>query len=678
MKFEYPGFLFGLLLLVIPIIIHLFNFRRYKILYFSSLQFLKQVDEETKSTQKLKHLLVLISRLLAFTALIFAFAQPYLPVDQKNAVGGNPLLAIYIDNSFSMSMKGTEGELLSEAREQARSFIEKASAETRIMLVTNELSGIEQHLVTKSEALDRLDKIQVSPQVKSIATVVGWMRDEIQKTEATAQRLGTKQLVLLSDFQKSSAELSKLKSDSTSFYYPIQLVPQAISNVSIDSIWFNDPNFKVGVNNELNVRIKNTGEKALTNLELELDVNGSKRNVFIDLGANESSVTLINYSDLKPGKKSGVVRINDKQLFFDDDYFFSYEVNEKSRVLVIDGENAVRNIAYVYALDDYYEVQSISENAFTNDQLSKTDFVVLNGLNTISSATIASLVSFAKEGGTIALFPGENINFQAWNSLLQQLSLPRLTALQSVGVKVKSIQSNDAFFNGVFEKKPTDLNLPLQTKIYMSSGGSSLPLITLQNGLPLFVRSNSTTRAYLFCSSLTPSFGNFTSNALFSTLVLRMAELSQRTIPIALTIGADARFPLFNAPVDESPIHLVSPSVDFIPRTERINQRTYLSIAGMEAIALKAGLYSIKAEAELGTVALNYNRTESDVSLLTAAEISAGFADQGIENTQFSTIDEGQSLTRIDLEKPKEYWRIFVVLALLFLLTEMALLKFLK
>lgn len=678
MKFEYPGFLFGLLLLVIPIIIHLFNFRRYKILYFSSLQFLKQVDEETKSTQKLKHLLVLISRLLAFTALIFAFAQPYLPVDQKNAVGGNPLLAIYIDNSFSMSMKGTEGELLSEAREQARSFIEKASAETRIMLVTNELSGIEQHLVTKSEALDRLDKIQISPQVKSIATVVGWIRDEIQKTEATAQRLGTKQLVLLSDFQKSSAELSKLKSDSTSFYYPIQLVPQAISNVSIDSIWFNDPNFKVGVNNELNVRIKNTGEKALTNLELELDVNGSKRNVFIDLGANESSVTLINYSDLKPGKKSGVVRINDKQLFFDDDYFFSYEVNEKSRVLVIDGENAVRNIAYVYALDDYYAVQSISENAFTNDQLSKTDFVVLNGLNTISSATVASLVSFAKEGGTMALFPGENINFQAWNSLLQQLSLPRLTALQSVGVKVKSIQSNDAFFNGVFEKKPTDLNLPLQTKIYMSSGGSSLPLITLQNGLPLFVRSNSTTRAYLFCSSLTPSFGNFTSNALFSTLVLRMAELSQRTIPIALTIGADARFPLFNAPVDESPIHLVSPSVDFIPRTERINQRTYLSIAGMEAIALKAGLYSIKAEAELGTVALNYNRTESDVSLLTAAEISAGFADQGIENTQFSTIDEGQSLTRIDLEKPQEYWRIFVVLALLFLLTEMALLKFLK
>lgn len=678
MKFEYPGFLFGLLLLVIPIIIHLFNFRRYKILYFSSLQFLRQVDEETKSTQKLKHLLVLIARLLAFTALIFAFAQPYLPVDKKNASGGNPLLAIYIDNSFSMSMKGTEGELISEAREQARKFIEKASAETRIMLVTNELSGIEQHLVTKSEALDRLDKIQISPYVKSIGTVVNWMRDEIQKIESTSQKLGTKQLVLLSDFQKSSAEIAKLKSDSSAYYYPIQLIPQALSNVSIDSIWFSDPNFKVGVNNELNVRIKNSGEKDLTNLELELDVNGSKRNVFIDLSANQSTVTLINYSDLKPGKKVGAVRINDKQLFFDDEYFFAYEVKEKAHVLIIDGENSVPNIANVYALDSYYEVKSTRENAFTNDQLSQTDLVVLNGLNNISSATSAALVSFANEGGTISIFPGENIDFSAWNSLFSRLNLPALNALQTEGVKVKSIQYNDRFFDGVFEKKPTELNLPLQNKIYRSSGGKALSLIQLQNGLPLFVRSNSSTRAFLFCSSLSPTFGNFTSNALFSTLVLRTAEMSQRNVPIALTIGEDARFPLFNAPVKETPIHLVNETVDFIPRTEKINQQTYLSIAGMEAIALKSGVYKIQSETELGNIALNYNRGESDVTLLTEQEINTGFADQGIENMRFSSIDEGQSLTRIDLEKPTEYWRIFMVLALLFLLTEMALLKFMK
>jgi hypothetical protein len=51
---------------------------------------------------------------------------------------------------------------------------------------------------------------------------------------------------------------------------------------------------------------------------------------------------------------------------------------------------------------------------------------------------------------------------------------------------------------------------------------------------------------------------------------------------------------------------------------------------------------------------------------------------QEVENVKFTTIDEGQSISRIELEKPKEYWRIFVWLALLFVLTEMILIKFLK
>ncbi len=681
MKFEYPGFLFAFLLLASPIIIHLFNFRRYKVLYFSSLRFLKQVEEQTRSTQKLKHLLILIARILAFSALILAFAQPYKPVEDAGKQGGNPVLAIYIDNSFSMTLKGTEGELLSEAREQARKLISKASVETRILLATNALSGIEQRLVTKIEALDRLDKIEVSPLVKKTADVINWMRDEIDKEAATNQKLGVRQYVILSDFQKTSADFNNLQKDSLGFYYPIQLVPQNLSNVFIDSIWFNDPNFKIGINNELNVRIKNTGDKDLSNVELQLDVNGTKRDVFVDLLANQSMVTPINYSDLKPGLKKGTVKVNDKQVFFDDEYYFSYEVKEKSSVLIVNGKSAVPNIAKVYSLDNYYQVQTVDENSFTADALNNKDFVVLNGLDEISSGTSASLLSFAQEGGSLALFPGENINAASWNSMLQKLKMPLLGTMQTEGVKVKSINYNDVFFNGVFEKRPENLNLPLQTKIYRISNGSStnaMNLINLQNGLPLLVRSNSSYSVFLFGSSLAPSFGNFTSNALFSTILLRSAEMSQRRMPIALTIGSDSRFPVYNAPQKETPLHLKNKDIDFIPQTEKISQLTYISISGMEASQLKAGLYSIENDGTLGNLALNYNRSESDVTMLDASEIKDALSTQGIDNISFSTIAEGQSAARIELEKPQEYWRILVVLALLFLLSEMALLKFMK
>jgi len=134
MNFLYPGFLWAFAVLIIPVTIHLFNFKRYKTIYFSSLTFVRQVDQQTKSTQKLKHLLILISRLLAFIFLVFAFAQPYFTSDATNASKGAPIIAIYIDNSFSMQARGSEGELLSEARENARSIIDKSSVDTRFII----------------------------------------------------------------------------------------------------------------------------------------------------------------------------------------------------------------------------------------------------------------------------------------------------------------------------------------------------------------------------------------------------------------------------------------------------------------------------------------------------------------------------------------------------------------
>jgi hypothetical protein len=65
MTFVHSWLLWGLALTAIPIIIHLFNFRRYKTVYFTNVKFLKEVTEETAVRSKVKHWLVLASRLLA-------------------------------------------------------------------------------------------------------------------------------------------------------------------------------------------------------------------------------------------------------------------------------------------------------------------------------------------------------------------------------------------------------------------------------------------------------------------------------------------------------------------------------------------------------------------------------------------------------------------------------------
>jgi hypothetical protein len=119
-NFLSPNYLYGLLLLAIPVIIHLFNFRRYKKILFTNVRFLQELKEETTRTSRLKHLLILASRLLAMLFIILAFAQPFIPSGEAGPANSGEPVSIYIDNSFSMDAVSSEGPLLEVARKKAR------------------------------------------------------------------------------------------------------------------------------------------------------------------------------------------------------------------------------------------------------------------------------------------------------------------------------------------------------------------------------------------------------------------------------------------------------------------------------------------------------------------------------------------------------------------------------
>src|SRR5690349_16814547 len=108
MRFLFPGFLFALLAIAIPVIIHLYNFRKYRRVYFSNVRFLKSIDEQTASRRHLRNLLVLAARILAVTFLVLAFSRPYISND-KSAGASRRVASIYLDNSYSMEGVNREG-----------------------------------------------------------------------------------------------------------------------------------------------------------------------------------------------------------------------------------------------------------------------------------------------------------------------------------------------------------------------------------------------------------------------------------------------------------------------------------------------------------------------------------------------------------------------------------------
>src|SRR6201995_4998432 len=102
MHFLYPAFFFALLSLAIPVLVHLFNFRRYQKVYFSNVQFLKEIREQQSSRRNLKERLILAARLLALFFLILAFTRPYIPGPHAANAMAQRQVSVFIDNSYSM------------------------------------------------------------------------------------------------------------------------------------------------------------------------------------------------------------------------------------------------------------------------------------------------------------------------------------------------------------------------------------------------------------------------------------------------------------------------------------------------------------------------------------------------------------------------------------------------
>ena len=78
MQFRHPELLYGLLLLLIPIIVHLFQLRKFKKEQFTNVAFLKKLDLQTRKSNSIKKWLVLLTRMGIIAMAVLAFAQPFL------------------------------------------------------------------------------------------------------------------------------------------------------------------------------------------------------------------------------------------------------------------------------------------------------------------------------------------------------------------------------------------------------------------------------------------------------------------------------------------------------------------------------------------------------------------------------------------------------------------------
>jgi hypothetical protein len=700
MRFVNPAFLFALSSISIPIIIHLFNFRKFKTVYFTNVRFLREVKEETQSKSQLKHLLVLLARILAIAFLVFAFAQPYIPYQHRQVNAGTKAISIFIDNSFSMDAENKSGRLLDEAKKNARDIATAARPADRFQLLTNDFEGRHQRLVNREEFLELIDEVKLSPSVKTMSEIVSRQADLLNNSGAFS---GRKSAFIISSFLKRTSDLDKIKNDTSIAFRLIPVVAQERKNLYIDSCWFETPVRRLNQPEALHVRIRNASAQEYANVPMKLFINGQQKTPSsFSIGANGKVDTVVAFTIREPGLQQGRMEITDSPITFDDKFYFSFEVSGTIPVLCIEpatrtfdktGLNqTTKPIGNLLRRDSSFRYTEVLESAIDYASLSKNELIILDGLNSISSGLGQELKRFVQNGGSLLLFPSLHIDIPSYNDFLGSLNVATYMLLDTARSKVDAINfEQEIYREGVFEKKSgnrvmtnAQLDLPVvfsHYKISRNSHSNEEYLMRLRNGDLFLARYNSLKgKIYLCTSSLNIEAGNFQKHALFVPTILQIAFFSKQQNRMFCTIGNNEVIELNSTPAGgENVFHIVSPDnkFDIIPEHRIIDSKT--EIFTRDQIR-EAGNYKLLAGHDfIEGVSFNYDRKESDLACLNAQELQALAEKNGLRN--FSILEAGQkgiSSLLSEIDQGKKLWKWCILIALLFLAAEIALLRFLK
>lgn len=679
MNFLYPNILWFLSLIALPIIIHLFYFRRHKKLYFSSLKFIHTVEEEKKAVKKLKNYIILLLRILAIVFVVLAFAQPFTGSFGNGSAGSDRLISIYIDNSNSMSAKGTNGELLSQAKTNAKEIISQFSANQKFIISSNELNGIQERPLSKNDALFQVDRINYTPIQRNINTIINWQREIAEKEKKNNRKLNKFSYILLSDFQRDFFKTDNVKKDLNSPYNLIQFSPQNKSNCFIDSVWFESPIHRLNEENDLYFRVVNRSNKEIINLEVNIHTDNFDKDLFVDIPAQEKITGSVQIKNTNKGQVFGIIEIRDQMMYWDDLFYFSYSIEPSNNILIINGEDKEKYVSNAFDTEPSINTEEVDQKLVNRNLFKEKNLIVLNGINDISTGLSSDVISFSKMGGSILIVPGKNALKSNTNLLLTNLGLPPYSSKRKVDLNANKIADKDPFFKSIFEPSDETLNLPNYRSIYASDvlNTSAIPLMFLRDKSPVFFKSFQKT--FALYSDLSIESSNLVNKSIFPILCLRIAELSKRNNSLYTTIGQNQLIPVPNTYKGESPIKIKNKQTEFIPKVIQNGSYKFLDLSGPEAIEkLKEGNYRIMTDNIIGSLSLNTDRKESSVDYISAESIKKSLQQINIKYINVENFSKDFDVTKINLNQPKEYWRICIFIVLMFVISEILISKFWK
>jgi len=673
MHFLYPAFLFALLSLAIPVIIHLFNFRRYQKVYFSNVQFLKQVNEQQSSRRNLKERLILAARLLALTFLVLAFARPYISNKQNLTAGTQQAVSIFVDNSYSMQTLNSEGSLLDQAKQKAKEIASAYGINDRFQLLTQDFEGRHQRLLSRDEFDDAVDAVKISPQSRKLQQIIN-RQQSLLNTQANA----VKSIYIISDFQKNIASNQNIKTDSATHISLVQLKASSLPNVAVDSVWLLSAVHRPGEGEKLVFRLHNYTDGKAEKITLKVLINNEQKALgSYTINPQSAQNDTLAFSGLQPGWQRGEITLQDNPVTFDNQFYFSFNVKPQMTVLLVDDGVVNPFLKAVFAADPFFEVKDVTAGNVDYAGLNAYPLIILSDVKSVSTGLAQQLKSYVAKGGTLVVFPAADADIASYHAMLLPMGAVYPEKLLTQAAKVSAINLQNAVFKNVFDSFPQNPDLPVIKKYYQLSSpqGNNENLMTVAGGRPFWAENSSGRgKVYISAVALNEDFSNMPRHALFLPTIFRIALLSGHDQPLFYTLGSDESIEVPPVQTNEKQLlKLVKDSISIIPDVRQQEGSTLLYALDQ---VQQTGAYDLKkADSTIAVLAFNDNRSESDLSYLSPDDLGKILPKSAtILQAGKASLKNAVSEINIGLQ----LWKLCIILALIFLATEIVLLKYYK
>ena len=672
MHFLYPAFLFALFSLAIPILVHLFNFRKYQKVYFSNVQFLKQVNEQQSSRRNIKERLILAARLLALTFLVLAFARPYLNNGQAVNAGTQQAVSIFIDNSYSMETLNSEGSLLDQAKQKAKEIASAYGINDRFQLLTQDFEGKHQRLLSRDEFNDAVDAVKISPQSRDLQQIINR-----QQSLLAMQANALKRVYIISDFQKNISNQQALKTDADIKINFIQLKANELPNVAVDSVWLLNAIHRPGESEKLVVRLHNYADAKAKKIPLKVIINGEQKALgSYTINPRSTQNDTLAFSGLRAGWQHGKVTLQDNPVTFDNQFYFSFNVKQQMPVLLVDDGKSNTYLQAVFAADKFFAIKDVPAGNVDYAGLSAYPLIILSDIKSISVGLAQQLKVYVAKGGSLIVFPAVDADINSYHVMLQAINAPYPEKLQAEAAKVSSINLQNPVFKNVFDSFPRNPDLPVVKKYYqLSKSSNSENLMALPGDNSFWTaNSNGKGKVYVSAVALSDDFSNLQRHALFLPLMFRIALLSGHDQPLFYTIGQNEAIEIPTVQTGEKQLlKLVKDSINIIPDVRQQEGSTLLYLSDQ---VQQSDTYNLqKQDSTIAVLAFNDNRSESDLSYLTHVDLAKILPKSGAI-LQAGTDSLKNEVTDINIGL--QLWKLCIILALIFLATEILLVRYYK